>query len=85
MTDTPDDIGEFFTKFMDTFDKKEVFKVAFESAQLASLWIDKSCRFHFKKKKRKGRGGGAGGPATASRDAVPCAAKMVNAAPRFLS
>jgi len=69
MTDTPDDIGEFFTKFMDTFDKKEVFRAAFEGAQLAALWIDKSCRQHFKKKGRKGRGGGAG--LAGSFEAVP--------------
>ena len=29
MSDTPDDIGEIFTQFMDTFDKKELFRVAF--------------------------------------------------------
>jgi len=60
MTDTPDDVGEIFTKYMDTFDKKEMFKLAFECAQLAALWIDRSCRQHFKQKRRKGRGGGAG-------------------------
>ena len=67
MADTPDDIGEVFTKFMDTFDKKEMFKVAYESAQLAALWIDKSCRQHFKPKKGKGGGAGLAG----SYEAVP--------------
>ena len=67
MSDTPDDIGEIFTQFMDTFDKKELFRVAFESAQLAAFWIDKSCRRHFKP--RKGKGGGAG--LAGSFEAVP--------------
>lgn len=44
------DVERFVAKFLKHWDSKEIFLAAYKGAQTAALYIDISCRMHFKKK-----------------------------------